>query len=746
MVMYKKVIRTMLEHKARYFGSILLLIISSMMFVLPKMTSINLDHTFKTYSERNVLSDAEFSLDAEIDPTSLSEQFAAKVELGGTADCEVELGQTLRVFSMMDSVNIPVAQKGSLPGTSEIMLDRLFAETNGYEIGDTITVANKDFTVSGYALLPNFIYIMKSKDAMMNDPKTFGVGVICKEDFATLRDRIQVYAIRFDVRKNIKAQEAAVKNELRSNGINIIAWQSTEKKVNVSYIPMEVSVLSTMSTAVPIVILGLTCVLLGMLMWRMIKNESVIIGTFYAQGYRKWELRRHYLMFSLMVSIIGAIIGSILGLILVNTMFEFMLTAFPMPVYETIFSPWLIVISVLLPIVILCSVTWVIIGKILKTPPVILMKGGKAKNKTNFIERNLQIDRLKFNTKFKIREQIRSLSRSFFLLFGVVVATMLMLYGFTMKSSVDYMLGKGIKDLYNLEYEYVYNSEKTEAPPAGTEQFGAAYVSLTDNEDISFYITGVLPDTERIRLKDTSGRTIKPEQNVITAPLAKKLNVEVGSSVTVFNTEDAKEHTFIIEKIADTYAGDFLFMPLERFNSEFGLPTDAYIGIWSEEPITFASGEIRSMKSIDSIVNGFGILLDQMGPMIYGLIFAAFIIGLIIIYIVTGLVIDESRTSISLMKVFGYRKKEICRLILDSNTLIVVVGYLLGIPALLGTVGALYGSLTESLQVVLPVKLNFWYMLLGFVIVMITYEFAKLICKKKVVNIPMSEVLKAGTE
>lgn len=187
-------------------------------------------------------------------------------------------------------------------------------------------------------------------------------------------------------------------------------------------------------------------------------------------------------------------------------------------------------------------------------------------------------------------------------------------------------------------------------------------------------------------------------------------------------------------------------MPLEQFNSEFGLPADAYIGIWSDKPMTFAQGEIRSTKSIDAIVKGFGMLIEQMGPMIYGLIAAALILGLIIIYIVTGLVVDESRTSISLMKVFGYRKKEIGRLILGSNTLIVVAGYLLGIPALLGTVGVFYGSLTESLQIVLPVKLNIWYMLLGFVVVMATYEFAKMMCRKKVARIPMSEALKAGTE
>ncbi len=746
MTLFKKVIRTMLEQKARYIGSMLLLIISSMMFVMMNMTSMNLDNTFTTFSKKNTLSDAEFSTDTEIDVTALGRQFAASIETGGTADCEVNPGQTLRVFSMMNVVNIPAVQEGKLPENSEIMLDRLFSKTNGYKIGDTITVAGKEFTVSGYTLLPNFIYVIKSKEQMMNDPSAFGVGVVGKSDFDTLPDRKQVYATRFDDRENIKSQEASVKNALRSQGVQITNWQSTERKINVSYVPMEVSVLSTMSAAVPFAMLALTCILLGMLMWRMILSESVIIGTFYAQGYRRRELRRHYLMFPLLISVIGSVIGSVLGLLLVNSMFSFMLTAFPMPVHETIINPLLAIFAIFLPVLILCGVTWAIIGRTLKTAPAILMKGGETKGKVNFIERGLRIDRLGFGTKFKIREQVRSLSRTLFLLFGVVVATMLMLYGLTMKSSVDYMLDEGMGELYNLKYEYVFISEKDGVPPAGTEKFNASYVSLADNEDISFYVTGVLPNTDKIKLKDTYGQRFRPERTTITVTLAQKLNVNIGDSVTVFDTENGKEHTFTIEKMADTYAGDFLFMPLEQFNTEFGRPANAYIGIWSDEAMTFAQGEIQSTKSIDAIAAGFGKLLDQMGPMIYGLIAAAFILGLIIIYVVTGLVVDESRSSISLMKVFGYRKKEIGKLILGSNTFIVILGYLLGIPALLGTVGAFYGSLTESLQIVLPVKLNVLYILLGFIIVMATYEFAKWMCRKKVARIPMSEALKAGTE
>jgi len=297
-----------------------------------------------------------------------------------------------------------------------------------------------------------------------------------------------------------------------------------------------------------------------------------------------------------------------------------------------------------------------------------------------------------------------------------------------------------------MRYEYVFNAPKTGEPPAGTEQFSAAYVGLASDEDTSFYVTGIIPGTSRIRLHDLSGQTLTGAQNTLTAPLAQRLGIGVGDPITVVDTDTGKQHTFTVEALADTYAGDFLFVPLDRFNQEFGYSPGSYLGLWSDEQMTFPAGEIASTKSLDSIVQAFSTLTDEMGPMIYGLVFGALVVGLIVIYIVTGMVVDENRTTISLLKVFGYKRRAINRLTLNSNTVLVVVGYLLGIPALLASVGALYQSLTASLQLVLPVKLNFWYVVLGFVVVFVTYELAKLMCRRRVARIPMSEAVKAGSE
>jgi putative ABC transport system permease protein len=133
--------------------------------------------------------------------------------------------------------------------------------------------------------------------------------------------------------------------------------------------------------------------------------------------------------------------------------------------------------------------------------------------------------------------------------------------------------------------------------------------------------------------------------------------------------------------------------------------------------------------------------------MIGGLATIAFIIGMIVIYIVTLMIVEENKNIISLMKIFGYRQKEINSLILNSSTIVVVIGYIIGIPLTLSAVGILAQLIENSVGLPLPpMRIDLPYILIGFIVVMLSYELSKLMCKKKVNAVSMSEALKAGME
>lgn len=67
----------------------------------------------------------------------------------------------------------------------------------------------------------------------------------------------------------------------------------------------------------------------------------------------------------------------------------------------------------------------------------------------------------------------------------------------------------------------------------------------------------------------------------------------------------------------------------------------------------------NSMKSMDAIAAGIRNLISQSGILVYTLIAAAFVLGLLIIFLVTRMIIEENRITISLFKILGYQPKEI---------------------------------------------------------------------------------------
>ncbi|WP_368487503.1 hypothetical protein [Clostridium sp. BJN0013] len=61
---------------------------------------------------------------------------------------------------------------------------------------------------------------------------------------------------------------------------------------------------------------------------------------------------------------------------------------------------------------------------------------------------------------------------------------------------------------------------------------------------------------------------------------------------------------------------------------------------------------------------------------------------------------------------------------------------------LVGLIKALENSVTFSM----PVTITPLYIIFGFVVVMLSYELSKLLCRRKVNAVSMSEALKSGTE
>lgn len=747
MVINKRIRRVLFENKAQYIGSILLVVLSCFLFTTLVLVSSNLMRLMNDYEKAYIQEDASFTTVKSIDDIQgLESEAEAVIEESKTFDFTLSEGKTLRVFSKNDKINLPAIVGGKeLNGNGGILLNKTFAATQNYKIGDVLTIQNKPFTVVGFMELPNYIVPLKSATDLMPMPG-FGTAVISKEDFASLGNGINSYAVKFNhPQENSRAQSVKFIELLKSRGTSIEQWTDIGVNARVSGAVAKFSSASLMGRAIPVAIFLLIAVLLGNVIGRMIKRESVIVGSLYALGYKRKEIYRHYLKFPLVIAIIGGIFGTVLGLFTVHPMLLVYFEFCEIPLTGIDYSPAVIILSLLLPVLFLGLSGFLVIHKELKHSPAELMKGDTEKSKVNFLEHMFRLEKLKFASKFKIREQLRSLSRLILLLAGCAAATLLLLFGFFLKSGMDYFLKAEVKNSQNYRYEYVFENLRTEAVPKGAEPFSASKFLLPGDDNKVFNVAGAPPDSNISSYVDESGNKLSTDQVIISKPIADRLKVNPGNTITVVRKSDYQEFSLKVGGIADSY-NMFIYMPLKEYNGTFGMPEGSYNELFSNEPLNIPKDGQYTVLSVEdkiaAIESGMGLLTATVGFVAA----MAFLIGMIIIYIVTSMIIEENKNTISLMKIFGYRKKEVSSLILNSSTIVVVIGYVLGIPLSFAAVGGLMKALESSLVFSMPVMIDPLYLAVGFIVVMLSYELSKLFCRRKVNAISMSDALKAGTE
>lgn len=747
MIINKKIKRTILESKSQYLGSLVLIILSCLLYTMFNLLSINMSELSSSFEKNYNQEDANFITDKKLSNIeALEKKYNINIEESKSIDYSVSKDKTLRLFSENTKVNVPAIIEGKALTDTHILLDPAYANANKIKIGDNIKIYNQNFQVSGFMSLPNYIYPLRNESDIMNDPTNFGIAVISKGDFDSLSKGNTSYSLRFNKdRTNLEDKISQFKDTLKTEGIHILSWMSITDNPRVTYVTAKLQGIDSMSSSAPVAILLLTCILTGIVMWRMIKRESIIIGTLYALGYKKRDIMKHYLMYPLTISLAGGILGTLLGAVFLKPMLKFMVSYFNMPVGSINFNAGYIITSLLLPVAFLVICSFFVINKALKSSPVDLMRGGKDKNKINFIERNINLGKLNFNTKFKIREQLRSIPRSLFLLLGIIMATMLLLMGFASKSSMDFLMKDSFNEAFKYNYTYIFNSIQHEKPEKG-EAFTEIPSALKADSKLDFTVYGISSDSKFITFKDKSGNKLDSGKIIVTRPLADKLNLKPMDTVKLINRLDSKEYNLTIDNVAETYVGQYIYVPLDKLNTLLDLPAGSYMGLWSAEKLNIPESKLLTVVTVDDMKKAFDTMTKPLQSAVGAISFMSFAIGLVVIYVVTSLTIEENKENISLLKVLGYKKKEVYSLILNSSLYIVIIGYILGVPMLLLSLKAMFRSITKDMSISIPVTINYIYVLIGFVIIYLTYELSKFLSRRKVNRISLVEALKSGIE
>lgn len=422
-----------------------------------------------------------------------------------------------------------------------------------------------------------------------------------------------------------------------------------------------------------VIILVLISYVLSVFVVHSIDRESQVIGALYALGVKRKNLMAHYITLPTAVAFLAGLIGMLLGYSSVGVPVQMQdcYNYYSLPELKVVVMPYLFIYGIIVPPLVSLVVNTLVIRRRLNKPVLTLLRNEQKAVRG----KSMNLKNMSFVKLFKIRQMIRERRTGFTVVFGMFVSLLLTMmsleiYTYCHNVNVEY-----VEDT-KYEYMYTYKYPSKEAPEGGYE----AYAKTMKKEiyGYTFDIT-VLGITENnpffdVDLEDSSSKV------AISSSIAYKYGLGVGDTLTLKDEESDKLYAFEITEVTQ-YAPSFMvFMPYEKALQLFGEPDDYYNVVFADHDLAIDAGRLYSTTTKADVKKAAGIFTDMMMSMIILLGAVSVVIFIVVLYLMMKVMIDRSSFHISLIKIFGYKDKEVKRMYLDGNFYIVLIGGLVSIP------------------------------------------------------------------
>ena len=224
-------------------------------------------------------------------------------------------------------------------------------------------------------------------------------------------------------------------------------------------------------------------------------------------------------------------------------------------------------------------------------------------------------------------------------------------------------------------YSYKYPTE--EVPEGGYEAVAEGFKKEIYGYTFDVTVLGITPDNPFFDIGEL------PENDsdvVISSAVANKYNLSTGDIFTLSDDKGERLYAFRVTGVFDYTASMFVFMDIDRCRDLFNEDDDYFNVVFSDHALDIDGGRLYSTVSKEEIARSSGIYVEMMGPMVTTMSVASAVIFLVVMYLMVKMMIDRSAFNISLVKVFGFRNREVRKMYLDGNFYIVAIGALISIP------------------------------------------------------------------
>ena len=651
---------------------------------------------------------------------------------------------TVRLYKNRADIDKALYFDGRAPQTDdEIALDRLFMKNNSLSLGDVVEVGGRQLTIVGQCVLPDYEALVASNMDLMFDTITFTTSQVTPAAFDALAGSSTVWhysalASKRDLSPKGRTDlESSVARALIDHETTLTELLDCDQNNAMTFVGDDVEGDSAMYEILGVLIIGISGFVFVVLTGASIEQESAVIGTLLASGYRKRELVRHYMAMPAIVGIAATVAGVIVGrLVVMDACSGMYYNSYSLPPFRAYFSLDVFLATTVLPVAMLLAITWLGIRRKLRATPLAFLRhevGSKSATASASLPEHWG-----FVSRFRLRVCLRNASHFVVLFLGIAVCTLVALYAMCFMPLVQHV-GSQMRDsvvaghLYTLKAPleidvtddqlavgHALDLRSTSTTPTGLSTEELAAIMLFSLEDDGPGLpSGHLPNGYR----NSEEALAQAEKFSATTLQADRLYSDSKESVTVYGVDEDSRYWDVdvsdgricvgrglaakcgtgtgkvlqlYDKFADkTYAlsisdevGDEtdmgVYMSREAFAKTFDDLTDAdpqwFCGYASDEPLQLTQAYVAGETTPDDMLKVVDQLETSMGSVMGFVMLLVVPFSAVVIFLLTKTVIDRSSTAIAYMKVFGYHDREVDRLYIRSITITVVASLVACIP------------------------------------------------------------------
>ena len=747
----KKMLRELKENKVRYAIIFLILAVGLMMVIGNVTASSNVADQMDAYFSQYKAESGEFTTAAKLTEDEIEglEDLGAAVEEQFYIDCSQPEDVVLRVYEVRENINEIKLMEGNLPEKdSEVVLENSYALAKNIEVGGKIRVGGKTMTVCGIGTVPDYVSIKKNITDLNADTSTFGLCFVTEQDYEDIRQAADgeketlqyAYILNGsytddDVKSYIEDTGEGALLELMGIDSNLLMLNKASENGRMTGYQADNQTIMSVAVMMGLFLAILFAFIIAVFIVHNINAESVAIGTLYALGVSRGKVLKQYMLLPVLILLAGGAAGLILGYLLCGASIANSGAAYSYPVIEHHFYPVAIVYAIVLPVALGVLINLLVINIKLRKRPLELIRGSQSSAKTP----KLKLKKGTFVSIYRIRQLMREKAIYLLTLLGVFYAICIMMFAFTIYSAMDNYVTTCTDDV-KWEYMYTVNgadlADAEDAEEALSKKVSAS--NVYSGEDTDLTLLGLKEDSKYFDLD----LDCEKDEIVISDCAARKFAWKVGDEITLKNKSDSAEHTFTVKAVADYSASLFVFLPEDEMRQAYDLDDD-YNTVFSTAGLSDddETSILTTTRRAD-IKQSADTLMDTMMLTVAVMLLASVVVFIAVLYLLLKQAIEKSSFGISVMQIFGYGQKEINRIFINVNFVIVVVAVLCALLFGKPVIDNMYPNLVTDIDLGFDTGFSAAVYVILLAVIAAAYGISMALLKRRLSKMSYAELLK----